>query len=564
MADEHGWVGETIETGFFGSEGGDGAGALDPAVVDLVDQLLANAPPGREGLIRVLVGLQRTFDRVSKRVQELVADRLGMSPAQIAGVVSYYPALSTERRADAKAGAGARVDGPSLGEEALLDHALGKVPAEVIDAPGERIDIIRRGSVLERCGIVDPDDMDHALALGAYEGLRRAVFEIEPAGVMELVKRSALRESVGGGFPVGLKWAVAAETPGDVRYVVGNGEGGSPALLVDRALLEGDPHGVIEGMAIAGYAVGAREGRLFLQSDHSLAVARARRAVDQARRRGCLGSAVFGTSFGFDIEVAENAGASMGGEETALLNALQGRRGVARPRPPYPVTSGLWGRPTVIHGLETLRNIPLIVLAGFGSRDEMKAGARVVSVSGDVFTPGLAEVPLGTTIDEIVDEIAGGCNDGEIVAVHVGGLGGATLGPDQLGTAVDFGSLSETGAHLGSGEIVVLGRGSCPVALARTLIAFAAAESCGTCPPCRIGTGVLLELLDLIGSGSAGGEDLDRLERLCRHVRRTSMCELGRRAPSSVITGLSNIRNVYEAHLSGRGCPSGACWPPRE
>lgn len=413
--------------------------------------------------------------------------------------------------------------------------------------------------VLARCGVVDPEDLDHALALGAYDALKRSLLDLDPASIIEQVKRSGLQERGGAGFPVGLKWAVVADAPGDHRYVVGNGEAGDPGLTVDRTLLEADPHGVIEGMAIAGYAVGASQGRLFLRSEHGLGVARAERAIVQARQRGLLGSGILDSRFDFSIEICETAGASMGGEETALLNVLQGRRGVARPRPPFPAVSGLWGRPTLINSLETLANIPLIIRSEPQEDEAPTATTKVVGVTGAVSRPGVVEVPLGTTIGEIVEEIAGGGSDGEIAAVHLGGPGGATLSRDQFDTAIDFPSLRDQGTHLGSGGLVVLGERNCPVALARFLVAFCAEESCGTCPPCRIGTSVLLNLLDLIGSGAADGDDLDRLERLCHHISATAMCELGRKASNSVMTGLRNFHATYEAHLAGRGCPTGDC-----
>ncbi len=413
--------------------------------------------------------------------------------------------------------------------------------------------------VLARCGVVDPESVRHAVTLGAYSALRRSLLELDPGRIIDLVKRSGLQERGGAGFPVGLKWAVVAEAPGELRYVVGNGDGGDPGPTVDRTLLEGDPHGVIEGMAIAAFAVGAQEGRLFLCSEHDLGIARAERAIVQARRQGYLGRAIFGTAFDFDIEICESAGASMGGEETSLLNVLQGRRGVARPRPPFPAVSGLWGRPTLINSLETLANIPLIVRPGKLDPDSTPASTKVVCVSGAVARPGVAEVALGTTVGEVINDIAGGGADGEVLAAHLGGPGGVTLGPGQFDTAIDFGSLRSLGADLGSGSLVVLGTGGCPVALARFLVAFCAEESCGTCPPCRIGSRAILNLLDRVGSGVAEACDLERLERLCHHVQRTSLCELGRRTASSVITGLENFRDSYESHLSGRGCPTGGC-----
>jgi len=413
--------------------------------------------------------------------------------------------------------------------------------------------------VLARCGVVDPEDVDHAVSLGAYDALKRALTDLDPDKIIDLVKRSGLQERGGAGFPVGLKWAVVAETPGEIRYVVGNGEAGDPGPTSERTLLEGDPHGIIEGMAIAGFAVGAREGRLFLRSEHPLAVARAEGAVAQARKRGFLGSQIFGSTFDFSIEICENAGASMGGEETSLLNALQGGRGVARPRPPFPAVSGLWGRPTLINGLETLANIPLIVFPERLGADVRPARTKVVSVSRAVSRPGVAEVPLGTSLAEIVVELAGGSAGDDVLGVHVGGPGGVSLSRSQLDTTIDFGSLRTYEANLGSGSLVVLGADSCPVALARFLVAFCAEESCGTCPPCRIGTRAVLTLLDRISSGEAEASDLHRLERLCRHIRQTSLCELGRNAAGSVIAGLQNFRTSYESHLSGRGCTTGAC-----
>jgi len=463
-----------------------------------------------------------------------------------------------------------RVRREDVGE--ILDHLLGQ--SEVVErllfsdpSSGRRYRGLADNpffanqdrQVLSRCGVVDPEDVDHAVALGAYHALKCALSDLDPDKIIDLVKRSGLQERGGVGFPVGLKWAVVADSPGEIRYVVGNGEGGDPGPTADRTLLEGDPHGIVEGMAIAGYAVGAREGRLFLRSEHSLAVDRAEHAVAQAQQRGFLGSGIFGSTFDFSIEICENAGASMGGEETSLLNAIQGRRGVARPRPPFPAVSGLWGCPTLINGLETLANIPLIVTPDRLGADVRPARTKVVSVSGAVSRPGVAEVPLGTSLAEIVDELAGGDIKDGVLGVHLGGPGGLSLSASQLDATVDFGSLRSHEANLGSGSILVLGHNSCPVALARYLVSFCAEESCGTCPPCRIGTIAVLNFLDRISSGEAQSSDLHQLERLCLHIRMTSLCELGRNAAGSVITGLRNFRENYESHLSGRGCPTGIC-----
>lgn len=410
--------------------------------------------------------------------------------------------------------------------------------------------------VLARCGVVDPEDIDHAVQLGAYGALAKAVERLDGMRIIDLVKRSGLQERSGTGFPVGLKWAVVAESKSSDRYVVGNGDGGDPGPCVDRTLLEGDPHSVIEGMTIAALAVGARAGRLFLRSDHALGVARAEGAVVQAKNRGFLGRSILGSDFDFEIEVCENAGKSMGGEETAMLNALEGRRGVARPRPPFPAVSGLWARPTLINSLETLANIPSIVLDGLSENAGASGSTKVIGLSGRVARPGLAEVRLGTTVERIIHDVAGVCDQDEVRGVHIGGPGGVTLGPDRLDTPVDFSVLRGLGANFGSGGMVVLGRGDCPVALARYLVAAGVRQSCGTCPPCRIGTTVMLNLLDRIDSGAGEASDLERLERLGGHVLRTSLCEVGRGAASSVLASLRHFRPTYELHLCGGDCPA--------
>jgi NADH:ubiquinone oxidoreductase subunit F (NADH-binding)/(2Fe-2S) ferredoxin len=419
--------------------------------------------------------------------------------------------------------------------------------------------------VLARCGVVNPVDIEHAIELGAYSGLRRVLDTFRPGDVVELIKLSGVRERGGRGFPVGFKWALVAEAPESVKYVVGNGEGGDPGLDVDRLLLESDPHGVLEGMVIAGYSVGASEGRLFVRSESGLAVDRAMQAVAQARRKGILGSRIFGSTFDFDIEVRESAGASMGGEETALLSSLQGLRAVARPRPPFPAASGLWRKPTLMNTLETLASIPLLV-AREADRDtgEFTGGAdtKVFGLAGAVARPGMVEVQLGRTVGEVVETLGGGVvGQRRLKAVHVGGPAGITLGSDSLDEPLDHQLLRRFDAPLGSGGLVVLDDTTCVVGFARYLVSFCARESCGTCPPCRIGTQVLLNLLDRVMGGTGDVSDVERLERLSAHIRRTSMCELGRNAPNPVISGLQHFRNEYEAHLGRGGCPAGQCSP---
>lgn len=528
MAGEVPRVGEVADSAFFGAEGGDGPEALDPAVVALIDDLISRSIPGREGLLSVLLGVQHTFDRVSWRVQELVADRYGMSAAQVAGVVGFYPELSPERRASERSPGGACEPAPP---------------------------VRRAYDVLSRCGVVDPEDIEHAVRLGAYKALRRALVDCEPATLIDRVKRSGLQERGGSGFPVGLKWALVAGTEADHRFVVGNGDGLGAEPTVDQVLLEADPHRVIEGMVLAGYAVGAGQGRLFLRSEYRAGIERMERALAQARRAGFLGHRVAGSGVDFDIEICHSAGASIGGEETSLINLIQGRRATARPRPPFPAVSGLWDRPTLINRLETLANIPAIVARDGDATTPAPGTSKVIGVSGPGIEPFLAEVPLGTTVAELVDAFL----DGEVVrrirAVHVGGPGGASFGPDRFDTALDYGAMRGLGANLGTAGVVVLDESVCPVAHTRSLVAASAAESCGSCPPCRIGTRVVLDLLDGVEAGRAAVSDLDRLDRLCRHIAETSLCELGRNATVPVLTGLRFLRREYERHGVDGGCP---------
>lgn len=447
----------------------------------------------------------------------------------------------------------------TVGRGEIVERLLYEDPVTGVRCRGLADNPFFRGQdrqVMDRCGVVDPEDLEHAVSLGAYENLRQALRAGDPSLVIDRVKRSGLLERAGAGFPVGLKWAVVAESPGDPKYVVGNGDDGDPGLTAGRVLLEGDPHRVLEGMVIAAWAVGAGEGRLYLRSEHALAVARAERAVAQARRAGFLGLGVCGSDFDFSVEICENGGAMMGGEETAILNVIQGARGAARPRPPFPAVSGLWGRPTLINSIETLANVPLIV--GEAAQDEPRAGrTRIVGLSGRVRRPGVAEVPLGTPVSEVVDAIGGGCCEGELSAVHIGGVGGATLRPDQLATGLDFSTLRACGARFSSGGLVVLGSGDCPVALTRYLVARCAEGSCGTCTPCRIGTQVLLNLLARIVSGEGDESDVGRLESLSRHIKRTAMCEHGRNAARSVLANLENFREAFSSHVAGEGCPGG-------
>jgi NADH:ubiquinone oxidoreductase subunit F (NADH-binding) len=540
MTDERVRLRDVTDSGFFGTEGTDGPEALDPAVTALVDRLRAGAQPGREGLIRVLLGVQGAFGRVSWRVQELLAELYGMSPAQLAGVVSFYPELSFDRPEDWSS--------EPADDTTSADGAPATIP---VDEPVPTI--LRSGPVLRRCGTVDPDDLESTMAAGAYRALRRVLTEFDPVTAIDQVKRSGLQERGGEGFPVGLKWTLVAESESDRRFIVGSGSSGDPDPTVDRTLAELDPHALIEGMLIAGFAIGADQGRLLLRSKDARAIGRVERALEQARAHRLVGGEILGSGFDFEIAVAETAGVSMGGEETAVLNLLEGGRAVARCRPPYPAERGLWGRPTLINTFETLANIPLIFSDG-PVDGPMPGRTKVIVVFASRGAPVQLEIELGTTIDQVLDQVVDGVRRSRVRAVHLGGAGGATLDRGRFSTPIDYGSIRRLDARLGSGSLLVIDDDECPVSLARRLVESSADESCGTCPSCRIGTRVLGGLLDRFEHGAATAADLIRLEELCLHIRQTSMCELGRGSVNPVLTGLRHLRADYEAHVDKGGC----------
>jgi len=417
---------------------------------------------------------------------------------------------------------------------------------------------------LRNCGIIDPEDIEEAIAMGAYEALGKVLTAMTPEQVIEEMKKSGLRGRGGGGFPTGLKWEFAYKQKETPKYVVCNADEGDPGAFMDRSIMEGDPHSVLEGMAIAGYAIGANHGVIYVRAEYPLAVKRLQIAIKQAREYGLLGDNIFGTDFSFDVEIRFGAGAFVCGEETALLNSVMGRRGEPRPRPPYPAVKGLWNKPTIINNVETFANVPVIISNGaewFSSiGTEKSKGTKVFALTGKVNRTGLIEVPMGTTLREIIFDIGGGIPDGKrFKAVQIGGPSGGCIPEEHLDTVIDYDSLISLGAMMGSGGLVVMDEDTCMVNVAKFFLEFIVDESCGKCAPCRIGTKRMLEILDKITSGKGEPEDIDRLEKLATTIKDTALCGLGQTAPNAVLSTLRYFRNEYEAHINQKKCPAGVC-----
>jgi len=382
--------------------------------------------------------------------------------------------------------------------------------------------------------------------------------------VLETVIRSDLRGRGGAGFPAGLKWQFVKETEGDEKFVVCNADEGDPGAFMDRRILEGDPHAVIEAMTIAGGVIGARQGYVYVRAEYPLAIERLDRALLQSRERGLLGPRILGSDFSFELEIRIGAGAFVCGEETALLHSIEGKRGTPRPRPPFPAQQGLWGKPTLLSNVETWANVPAIIQRGadwYSSIGTARSkGTKVFALAGAVRNTGLVEVPMGISLSEVVETIGGGMRSGmPFKAAQTGGPSGGCIPADAADVPIDYESLQELGAIMGSGGLIIMDQGTCMVELARFFLDFLADESCGKCPPCRIGVRVLLNILDRITQGDGRIEDLDLLESLGGHVQRTSLCGLGQTAPNAVLSTLQHYRDEYEAHVFERRCPAGQC-----
>ncbi len=418
--------------------------------------------------------------------------------------------------------------------------------------------------VLSNCGTIDPEDLQEYIATGGYEALGLALTERQPEELIQIVLDSKLRGRGGAGFPTGLKWQLAARAEGDEKYIVCNGDEGDPGAFMDRALLEGDPHAVIEGMTIAAYAIGAAKGFIYVRAEYPLAIRRLEIAIDQARASGLLGEDILETGFAFDVEIRIGAGAFVCGEETALIASIEGQRGMPRTRPPYPSDRGVFGQPTLINNVETWGNIRHIVLRGadwFRSiGTESSPGTKVFALSGKITNTGIVEVPMGTTLRELIDEIGGGIPDGKALkAVQTGGPSGGCIPAQHIDTPIDYESLKELGAFMGSGGVIVLDEDDCMVGIAKYFLEFSCDESCGKCVPCRVGTRTMLSILERITDGRGTLGDLEQLQMLADTIRSTSLCGLGQAAPSPVLSTMKHFREEYEEHVQTATCSAKRC-----
>lgn len=418
--------------------------------------------------------------------------------------------------------------------------------------------------VLANCGHINPESMEEYIARGGYEALGKALTEMTPVQVVEEMKKSGLRGRGGGGFPTGSKWEFASKSKSNKKYVVCNADEGDPGAFMDRSVLEGDPHRILEGMAICGYAIGADEGYIYVRAEYPLAIKRLRIAIQQAEEMGLLGDNIFGSGFSFRLKIKEGAGAFVCGEETALLASIEGKRGMPRPRPPFPAVSGLWGKPTNINNVETFANVPSIITQGsewYASiGTERSKGTKVFALTGRINNTGLAEVPMGITMREIIFDIGGGIPEGKkFKAVQIGGPSGGCLPEELLDLSIDYDSLIAAGAMMGSGGLVVMDETTCMVDVARFFLNFTQSESCGKCTPCREGTKRMLEILTRITEGEGRTGDIELLESMSKSIKATALCGLGQTAPNPVLSTLRYFRHEYEAHIDHKRCPAGAC-----
>ncbi len=460
-------------------------------------------------------------------------------------------------------------------EEIIRSHILeGKVVDRLLckDIDGtivNRLDELnfykkQKRIALKNCGVINPEDIDEYLAFDGYKALENVILHSTPDQVIEEISKSGLRGRGGAGFPTGKKWAFAKAPEADQKYVVCNADEGDPGAFMDRSILEGDPHSILEAMAIAGYAIGASQGYIYVRAEYPIAVKRLQIAIGQAREYGILGTNIWGSGFDFDVDIRLGAGAFVCGEETALLESIEGKRGQPRIKPPYPASSGLFGKPTVINNVETLANVPRIILNGAdwyaGIGTEHSKGTKVFALGGNVHNIGLVEVPMGTTLREIVYDIGGGIpNNRAFKAAQTGGPSGGCIPKEHLDTPIDYESLMQIGSMMGSGGLIVMDETKCMVDIARFYLDFTVSESCGKCTPCRIGTKRMLEILESMCAGTAQPEDIQKLETLAATIQKASVCGLGQTAPNPVLSTLKYFREEYIEHVTDKHCKAGSC-----
>jgi NADH:ubiquinone oxidoreductase subunit F (NADH-binding)/(2Fe-2S) ferredoxin/Pyruvate/2-oxoacid:ferredoxin oxidoreductase delta subunit len=455
---------------------------------------------------------------------------------------------------------------PVMVERIVSEHLVnGSVVSEwLVDEAYERFHQKQVKVVLDQCGKFDPEDIEAYQAAGGYAAAKKAITQLTPDAIVETIKKSGLRGRGGAGFPTGIKWEMGKNAPGNEKYIICNADEGDPGAFMDRAVVEGNPHAVLEGMMIGAYAINASKGYVYIRAEYPLAVERLKLAIEQARKAGFLGNNIFGTDFNFDIIIKLGAGAFVCGEETALIASIEGSRGMPRSKPPFPVRKGLWGKPTMVNNVETFANVPAIINKGakwFASLGtEQSKGTKVFALTGKIKNTGLIEVPFGITLREIIYDIGGGIVDNkQFKAIQTGGPSGGCIPAEHLDTPVEYESLARMGSIVGSGGMIVLDEDNCMVNMAKYFLEFTQKESCGKCVPCRIGTKRLLEILTRITEGRAKEGDIELLESLSHDVRASSLCGLGQTAPNPILSTLRYFRSEYEAHVHEKRCPAGVC-----
>ena len=535
----------------------------------------------KDGPIRVLVGLATCgiaagANPVRKALEEAVdefglAGRANIVQTGCIGICQFEPVVEVYEPGKEKV-TYVRMNAEKARRVAEEHIKNGQIVAEYtigsIEGPHSLNDTnfykVQKRFALRNCGVIDPEDIDEYIARDGYKALAKVLSEMSPDNVIDELIASNLRGRGGAGFPTGLKWKFAKGYDDDRKYVCCNADEGDPGAFMDRSVLEGDPHVVLEAMAIAGYSIGADQGYIYVRAEYPTAIKRLDIAITQAREYGILGKNIMGTGFDFDIELRFGAGAFVCGEETALMTSIEGKRGEPRPRPPFPAEKGLFNKPSILNNVETLANIPQIILNGsawFSSiGTEKSKGTKVFALGGKINNTGLVEVPMGTTLRTVIEEVGGGIPNGKkFKAAQTGGPSGGCIPFEHFDVPIDYDNLTEIGSMMGSGGMIVMDEDNCMVDIAKFFLEFTVDESCGKCPPCRIGTKRLYEMLERITEGKAQESDLDKIEELCYHLKYTALCGLGQTAPNPVLSTIRYFREEYLAHINEKRCPSGVC-----
>jgi len=522
------------------------------------------------GTCGVAAGADKVYKALKKAIEDKgIFDRVRLSETGCIGMC-FREALVEVREEDGGSVLYGDVD-PERAIEILEKHALGGEPisewivrGEGFQCPDDSLFTHQERIVLRNCGVIDPESFDEYIASGGYIALEKTLKEMSPDDVISEMEKSGLRGRGGGGFPTGFKWKLTKNQKSDKKYIICNADEGDPGAFMDRSTLEGDPHAVLEGMAICAYAVGADEGYIYCRAEYPKAVKRLKKSIKEAEKRGFLGKNILGTGFSLDLHVKEGAGAFVCGEETALIASIEGKRGMPNIRPPYPSESGLWGKPTNNNNVETYANVPWIIRNGAGEYakhgTEKSKGTKVFALAGKIVRGGLIEVPMGMTIREVIFDVGGGIPGGKRPkAVQIGGPSGGCIPESLWDTPIDYDSINSTGAIMGSGGLVVMDETTCMVDVARFFLEFTQRESCGKCTFCRVGTKRMLEMLEKICNGEGEEGDIEKLEDLSHKIIETSLCGLGQSAPNPVLTTLKYFRDEYETHVFDKKCPAGVC-----